>query len=41
MAECKIIVCFPVLTIKDNIENKMDGACARYIKAKRKRKKYV
>ena len=24
---------------KDNIENKMDGACARYIKTKRKKRK--
>ena len=34
----KLSFVFGIDYSKDNIENKMDGACARYIKAKRKRK---
>jgi hypothetical protein len=34
----KLSFVFGIDNSKDNIENKMDGACARYIKAKRKRR---
>ena len=35
--DSKLSFVFGIDFAKDNIENRMDGACARYIKMKRKR----